>query len=130
MFFVSFIGCVLRRSSRGVKDNIKKVFAVHGMRVTLQSDNGKEFKGSVKRFCRMKKIRMVQSPPYSPRVQGKVEGSHHVLRNNEKREVGSLLPKFTLGERVKIISLWLARELRLPRSQKNFATDVKYFQYF
>ena len=71
--FANFIGCVLYRSSSGVKENIKKVFAVHGMPETLRSDNGKEFKGSVKRFCRMKKIRMVQSRPYSPRVQRKVE---------------------------------------------------------
>ena len=56
MFFVNFIGCVLRRSSRGVKDNIKKVFAVRGMPVTLQSDNGKEFKGSIKRFCRFRNL--------------------------------------------------------------------------
>ena len=69
------------KHSRGVKENIKKVFAVYGIQETLQSDSGKEFKGSVKRFCRMQKIRMVQSRPYNPIAQGKVERSHRVLRN-------------------------------------------------
>ena len=48
---------------------------------TLQSDNGEEFKGSVKRFYQMKKIRMVQSRPYNPKAQGKVVQPHRVLRN-------------------------------------------------
>ena len=64
-----------------VKENIKKIFAVHSILQTLQSDNGKEFKGSVKRFCRMLKIRMVQARPYNPKAQGKVGHSHHVLKN-------------------------------------------------
>lgn len=57
--------------------------------LTFQSDNGKEFKGSVKQFCRIEKIRIVQSWPYKPRAQGGVcegggggrEGYHSVLRN-------------------------------------------------
>ena len=40
--------------------------------LTFQSDNGKEFKGSVKQFCRIEKIRIVQSWPYKPRAQGGV----------------------------------------------------------
>ena len=36
------------KHSPGVKENLKKIFAVHDMSETLQSDNGKEFKGSVK----------------------------------------------------------------------------------
>ena len=48
---------------------------------TLQSDNRKEVKEKVKRFCRMKKIRMVQYRPYNPRAKGKVERSHRALRN-------------------------------------------------
>ena len=69
------------KHSDGVKENIKKIFTVHGMPETLQPDDGKEFKGSVKLFCRMKKIRMVQFWPYNPRVQGQVERSRRVLRN-------------------------------------------------
>ena len=69
------------KHSHGVKENIKKIFAVHGMLETLQSDYGIEFKVSVKPFCRIKKIRMVQSRPCNPMAQGKVERSHRVLRN-------------------------------------------------
>ena len=67
--------------SREVKENIDKAFAAQGMPETLQSDNGKEFKRSAKRFCRMKKIRRIQSRPYNPRAQGKVEQSDRVQRN-------------------------------------------------
>ena len=48
---------------------------------TCQSDNGKEVKGSVKRFCQMKKIRMVQSRSYNPSAQGKVKWSHCAMKN-------------------------------------------------
>ena len=65
----------------GVKENIKKIFAVRGMPEALQLDNGKKLKGSVKQFHRMKKIRMVQSRPYNSRDRGKVEWSHRVMRN-------------------------------------------------
>ena len=48
---------------------------------TLQSDNGKAFKGSVKRLCQMKKTPMVQFRPYNPRAQEKMKRSRRVLRN-------------------------------------------------
>ena len=59
---------------------MKKTYDVHGTPGTLKSDNGKEFKVNVKRFCQKKKIKMMQSRPYNPRAQGKVERSHRVLR--------------------------------------------------
>ena len=69
------------KHSHGVRENLKEIFNVHGNPGTIQSDNGKEFKGYVKRFCKKNKIRMVQSRPYNPKAQGKVERSHRVLRN-------------------------------------------------
>ena len=48
---------------------------------TRQPDNEKEVKRSVKRFCRMKKIRMVQSRSYNTSVQGNVKWSHCALKN-------------------------------------------------
>ena len=73
--FLDWLCPLQTKHSHGVKKNIKKTFAVHGMPETLQQDNGKEFKGS------MKNMRMVQSRPYNPRAQGKVGRSHHVFRN-------------------------------------------------
>ena len=69
------------KQSRGIKENKKKIFAVHGMPETPQLDNGKEFKELVNQFCRMRKMRMVQSRPYNLKGQGKVKRSHRVLRN-------------------------------------------------
>ena len=68
------------KHSRGVKEYMKKIYEVHGTPGTLQSDNGKEFKGYVKRFCQKNKIKMIQSQPYNPRAQGKFERSHRDLR--------------------------------------------------
>ena len=68
------------KHSRGVKEYTKKMYEVHGTPGTFQSDNGKEFKRYVKRFCQKNKIQMIQSRPYNPTAQGKVERSHHVLR--------------------------------------------------
>ena len=48
--------------------------------------------------------------------------------NKEKREVVSLLLKFTFGVRERVSSLLLARESRLLRSLKKFETDEKRFQ--
>ena len=50
---------------------MKKIYDVHGTPGTLQSDNGKEVKGNVKRLCQKKKIKMIQSRPYNPSAQGK-----------------------------------------------------------
>ena len=56
------------------------MYHVHGTPGILQSDNGKQFKGNVKRFCQKKKIKMIQSRPYNTRAQGKVQRSHRVLK--------------------------------------------------
>ena len=59
------------KHSRGVKEYMKKIYDVHDTPGTLQSDSGEEVKGNVKRFCQKKKIKMIQSRPYNPSVQGK-----------------------------------------------------------
>ena len=69
------------KHSQVVKENIKKIFAVHVMLETLQLENGKEFSRLENWFCRMKKMQMVQSWACNSRAHGKVEQSHCVLRN-------------------------------------------------
>lgn len=68
------------KHSQGIKHELKKIYDLNGIPEILQSDNGKEFKGSVKSYCTKNKIRMVQSRPYNPKAQGKVERSHRALR--------------------------------------------------
>ena len=82
MFFFShfhWLYPLQTKHSRGVKENIKKIFAIHSIPEKLQSGNGKEFKESVKQFCRMKKMRMVLFQEHNPRAR-KVERSYRVLR--------------------------------------------------
>ena len=68
------------KHSPGVKEYTKKTYEVHGTAGTLQSDNEKEFKRYIKRFCQKNKIKMIQSRPYNLTAQGKVEHLHGVLR--------------------------------------------------
>ena len=46
----------------------------------LQSDRGGEFKKWVKKLCKNLNVKMIQSRPYHPQSQGKVERSHRALR--------------------------------------------------
>lgn len=69
-----------RKLSHHVMKELRRIYNVHGQPQRLQSDNGGEFKKSVKKYCQEKKIRMITSRPYNPKAQGKVERSHRVLR--------------------------------------------------
>ena len=57
-----------------------KIYFAHGFPKNLQSDNGGEFKKHVREFCTTNKVKMVRCRHYHPQTQGKVEGSHRVLR--------------------------------------------------
>ena len=80
--FLDSIGCIYckRNTPVALKDIYERYIEVHGTPGTLQSDNRKEFKGYVKRFCQKNKSQMIQSRPYNPRTQRKVELLHLVLR--------------------------------------------------
>ena len=68
------------KHSAGVKEFLKATYETHGPPSILQSDNGKEFHGRVKTYCQKKKIKMIQSRPYHPQSNGKVERSHREIR--------------------------------------------------
>jgi len=78
-----------------VAKSLSNIFNVHGWPRILQSDNGKEFQGSVKRLLVQKNVRIVRSRPYHPESQGKVERCHRTLRRKiqydmtQKRSAGS-----------------------------------------
>ncbi len=50
----------------------------------LQSDNGTEFQGFVKKMCIDRGITVINSSPYHPQSQGKVERVHRTLRKKMK----------------------------------------------
>ena len=66
---------------KAIANELKSIYLEHGPpKLVIQSDQGREFKGAVKRLCRDMKIKTIYSRPYHPQSQGKVERSHHALR--------------------------------------------------
>lgn len=68
------------KESREIASILQHIFNEHGQPVVLQSDNGKEFKGAVKTLAQKLGIKCINSRPYRPQTQGKVERSHRSLR--------------------------------------------------
>ena len=63
-----------------MKRELREIYFAHGFPEKAQSDNGEEFKKHVRDFCIPSKVKMVRFGPYHPQIQGKVERSHRVLR--------------------------------------------------
>lgn len=85
----------LKGKSREIAQHLADIYMEHGPPKVLQHDQGCEFKGAVKRLMESMKVKVIQSSPYHPQSQGKVERMHRALRkkilydliNIEKRGV-------------------------------------------
>ena len=71
---------VRNKSSDEVLKQLKSVFDNYGYPLITQTDQGKEFEGSVRRFLLERGIKFIQSSPFHPQSQGKVERMHRTLR--------------------------------------------------
>ena len=69
------------KNSKEIAAELKSIYMENGSPLVLQSDQGSEFKGAVKRLCNKMHIKIVNSRPYHPQSQGKVERSHRALRS-------------------------------------------------
>lgn len=56
------------------------IYSEHGPPKVLLHDRGKEFKGAVRKLMESLQVKIIQSSPYHPQREGKVERSHRVLR--------------------------------------------------
>ena len=60
----------------------KKRFFTHNVPLSLQTDNGTEFKNSVlTEFCKQKKIKQIFGTPYNPQHQGAVEVFNRTVKD-------------------------------------------------
>ena len=67
------------KHSKEIASELKSLYMEFGTPLLLQSDQGSEFKGDVKRLCRKMQVKMIHSRPYHSQSQGKVERSHRAL---------------------------------------------------
>ena len=63
-----------------IAHHLNEIYSEHGPPNVLQSDRGSKFKKEVKHLCKRLKILMIQSRPYHPQSQGKIERSHKEIR--------------------------------------------------
>ena len=68
------------KSSSKVARELERIFAEHGTPSIIQTDQGTEFKGKVKKMLKSNNIKMIKSRPYHPQSQGKCERSHRTVR--------------------------------------------------
>ena len=58
----------------------------------VQSDRGTEFKGAVKTFLKMCGIQNIESWPYHPQSQGKIERSHGTWKTKLRFDILNGVP--------------------------------------
>ena len=75
------------KNSKDIALILKGIYDKHGKPDILQMDNGKEFKGKVLSLCKSLKIRVINSRPYHPQAQGKVERVHRSLHNKMRYDL-------------------------------------------
>ena len=69
-----------RKSSQLIKSAANDIFEDFGYPKIVQHDQGTEFKGSFKKWLKEEAITDIQSSPYHPQSQGKVERLHRQLK--------------------------------------------------
>ena len=78
------------KTSKVVSKALGDLYIEVGPPKVLQSDRGGEFKKWVKKLCKNLNVKMIQSRPYHPQSQGKVERSHRALRKKITFDFGHL----------------------------------------
>ena len=63
------------------------IYNVFGPPAILQSDQGPEFKGTVKLVCAALKVKIIYSSAYSPQTQGKDERSHRTWKEKIRFDI-------------------------------------------
>lgn len=75
-----FLRPLSNKSPRNVLKCLKNIFSEHGYPSIVQCDNGTEFKGDLPAFLAKHSIKLINSSPYHPQSQGKVERNNSLLK--------------------------------------------------
>lgn len=75
-----FLRPLSNESPRNVLKCLKNIFSEHGYPSIVQCDNGTEFKGDLPAFLAKHSIKLINSSPYHPQSQGKVERNNSLLK--------------------------------------------------
>ena len=147
-FILSVVDCFSRftflrplpsKRSSGILHCLKNIFHEHGYPSIVQCDNGMEFKGKLPSFLSRRNVKLINSRPYHPQSQGKVERNNATLKKrlryrvakkktgdnwvNNLRKVSSAMnntPKECLGYQSPF-SVYYARDRRPDRCRKKAA---------
>jgi len=82
-----FLKPLKTKESAEVAEILLEIYNEHGPPLILQSDQGTEFKGVVKKVCEALNVRIIKSSAYSPQTQGKDERSHRTWKEKLKFDV-------------------------------------------
>ena len=67
-----FLRALQSMASIEITDNVLQLFSDIGPPKRVQTDQGTEFKGAVKKIMKTFKVHVIHSRPYHPQSQGKV----------------------------------------------------------
>lgn len=67
------------KHSTEIARHLEDIYTEHGPLKVIQHDQGKEFKGAVQKLMESFQVKIIQSSPYHPQSQGKVERNHCVV---------------------------------------------------
>ena len=82
-----------KKSSQAAGE-LLRIYTEHGAPRVIQHYQGREFEGVVAAFCKKLSIKVVNSRPYHPQLQGKVEQAH---RSFKKKIMHDLLVMGKVG---------------------------------
>ncbi|MES9879582.1 MAG: DDE-type integrase/transposase/recombinase, partial [Sedimenticola sp.] len=71
-----WLRAIPKKTSENVRIQLQDIYNQTGTPSIIQCDNGGEFKGQVLTYCAKHRIKVINSSPYHPQSQGKIESSH------------------------------------------------------
>ena len=85
-----WLKALIGKSSAEIANHLQKIYREHGTPRIIQHDQGKEFKGSVKKLLQRMNVKIIQSSPCHAQSQGKIERLHRQFRKKINYDLFSM----------------------------------------